>query len=254
MIVREREHEFVMIEQHNHAQVSGDIMSNWKNSLFIGNELRKSVEYAIYHHDIGWRHFDTQPFWDDQANKPFTFSSFPTNPKIVLYTYGINEVEEIDSYAALLCSKHYTHFLKNNPAIESQQFVKNEEERQQRLWSEIPQLNKRLFNFHYGLVQLGDNLSLYLCLNEPGITKEKEHPFFKEGIPLNKAITSFQQSKMTLHWLNKKTVTVHEFPFEDTFQIKWNEKIVSKQTIREKGLLKAYTQAPIEERKVQFKH
>lgn len=66
MIVRERKNEFVLIEQDHHAQISGIIMSYWKDSLFSAPEFRRSVEYAIFQHDCGWKPFDTDPFWNDK--------------------------------------------------------------------------------------------------------------------------------------------------------------------------------------------
>ncbi|SHF71642.1 DUF3891 family protein [Ornithinibacillus halophilus] len=252
MIIRERDQEFVMIEQHNHGQVSGDIMSKWKESMFIEQSHRRSVEFAIYNHDLGWNEFDQQPFWDDKDQKPYSFSTFPTLPKIILYKHGIEEVEKEDPYAGLLCSEHYSRFLANNTSIPAQEFVRSEKERQQKLWKKLQPLDKRSFNFHYGLVQLGDNLSLYLCLNEPGINKENEHPFFKSGIPLNSALIGFQESTLQLRWKNSSTVEIHEFPFKSSFHVRWKEKVVKKQLIQDVGLLEAYATTPFETREVQF--
>src|SRR5690625_1947526 len=114
MIVREHEDLFIMIEQDNHAYVSGEIMKHWKKRLFKGKAFKSSVDNAIYKHDIGWAHFDKQPFWNDKDNAPYTFVTFPSLPKVVLYTHGINKAEQYDRYAGLLCSEHYKRFLVNN--------------------------------------------------------------------------------------------------------------------------------------------
>ncbi|PAV28272.1 hypothetical protein CIL05_18060 [Virgibacillus profundi] len=247
MIVRERSDDFVLIEQDNHAIVSGDIMSKWKSSLFKGQDFRKSVEYAIYKHDCGWHPFDKQPFWNDESQAPYTFVDFPTLPKIVLYKNGIDEVEKVDAYAALLCSEHYKRFLLNNTSTEAQSFVKAEELRQKRIFDSFKMLHKRLFNHHYSLIQLGDNLSLYICLNEPGVTKENEHRFFKNGIPLSSSLNGFNQQKVELHWMDTKTIAMSEFPFENEVHITLKQKTVAKKLITNKGLLKGYEQTPYEE-------
>ncbi|MUK89351.1 DUF3891 family protein [Ornithinibacillus sp. L9] len=247
MIVRERKDDFIMIEQHNHAQISGDIMSNWQDSLYIGESLRKSVDYAIYMHDYGWKEFDKQPFWNDQTQTPYTFSDFPTYPKIVLYKHGINEVEKEDPYAALLCSEHYTRFLLNHTSVEAQTFIREEKTRQKAIWDHIKNIDNRLFNFHYGLLQLGDNLSLYLCLNEPCTIKENEHPFFSKGIPLASALIGFQQPTLDIKWKDQDTIQIHEFPFKHPFLVTIKQKTVSKEAIHQKGLIEAYEYTPFEE-------
>ena len=246
MIVREHPDKFIMIEQDNHAKASGDIMANWKRSLYKGLDFKKSVDYANYNHDSGWRPFDLKPFWNDEKKVPYTFVTFPNLPKIVLYKNGIDEVEKKDSYAALLCSEHYKRFLLNNTSDTAQAFVKNEEQRQERI-SQTLKIDKQLFKFHYSLVQLGDNISLYLCLNEPGTAKQKEHPFFKEGIPLSSDLHGFNQDTLKLRWTDENTVSISEFPFENIIETKIKQKVLEKDAIAAKGLIKCYEEAPYEE-------
>ncbi|SET02002.1 Protein of unknown function [Oceanobacillus limi] len=250
MIVRERKKEFVMIEQHNHAQLSGMILSNWKSTLFQGESYRKSVELANYLHDIGWKEFDQQPFWNDKVQAPYTFSDFPIHPKIVLYQHGINEVEKRDLYAALLCSEHYKRFLIQHTSIEAQSFVNEENRRQQCIRHRLENVDKDLFDFHYRLLQFGDNLSLYLCLNEPGVTNQDIHPFFKNGIPLPEGITT--NSHLELTWTDENTVSLQDFPFEQPFTVTIKQKIVNKDEIAKKGLIQAYQEEAMEEFPVQL--
>ncbi|WP_100012375.1 DUF3891 family protein [Lentibacillus sediminis] len=247
MIVRERADAFVMIEQDDHAKVSGELIKQWNHDNFLGSEWRKSVEYAVDQHDIGWKPFDQQPFWNDEEQAPYTFANFPTLPKIVLYTYGIDVVEKEDPYAALLCSEHYKRFLLNNTSEEAQAFVQQEEARQQRLISSLDDFNKRLFNFHYAMVQLGDNLSLYLCLNEPGAKKEEEHPFFREGIPIPTAVEEFNQEKIQLWWEDDRTVMVEEYPLDRPVTVKLRQRVVSRAAIRDAGLISSYEEAEVED-------
>src|SRR5690625_5024251 len=98
MIVREHQDKFIMIEQDFHAYISGEMIANWKDSLFKGEHFKKSVEYAIYHHDLGWKMIDKQPFWDDEKEAPYSFISFPILPKLIFYKYGIDMVEDVDPY------------------------------------------------------------------------------------------------------------------------------------------------------------
>ncbi|GAB3046789.1 DUF3891 family protein [Virgibacillus ainsalahensis] len=245
MIVRERTNEFVMIEQDHHAQVSGKIMAKWKDALFQGTEQRKSVEYAIHMHDYGWKNFDRKPFWNDKHQSPYSFNDFPDIPKVILYKHGVDVVEKEDSYAGLLCSEHYKQFLINEPGDEIQVFVKQEEEREERIIESLGQFNKRLFNFHYGLVLLGDGLSLYACLNEPLASEENVHPFFKKGIPLSSDLEL--GDTMQPRWVDEHTIALDPFPFEEPIDIKIKQKIVAKEAISAQGLIDSYEQAPFEE-------
>ncbi|MFA1821092.1 DUF3891 family protein [Virgibacillus oceani] len=245
MIVREHDDSFIMIEQNNHAHVSGEIMKHWRASLFKGEMFKSSVDYAIYKHDIGWVPFDKQPFWNDKEKAPYTFVTFPPLPKIILYKNGIDKAEEHDNYAGLLCSEHYKRFLVNNTSDEAQAFVRQEEERQQRIIKTIPDYQKELFDFHYAMVQLGDNISLYICLNEPGVAKKDEHNFFKDGIPLAKSLDL--PEKMHLSWENDTTINMDPFPFHKPITFHLKQKEIAKKDISQHGLIKVYKNTPYEE-------
>ncbi|GAA0430826.1 DUF3891 family protein [Lentibacillus halophilus] len=244
MIVRERPNDFVMIEQDNHAQASGDMMIQWKNDLFPGLHWRPSVEHAIRQHDVGWKSFDQQPFWNDQKQAPYTFIDFPPIPKTILYKQGIDEVERDDTYAAILCSEHYKGFMEQEQGEAAREFVQQEEQRQQRLMTMLKDWNSTWFHNHYAFLQLADSLSLYACLNEPGVSKEQEHPFFKDGIPLSAKLDGISHSKIKAHWLDQQTVALEPFPFHQPVDIALPQKIVSKKDIDAKGLIKSYENTP----------
>lgn len=244
MIVRENGDHFIMIEQDDHAHISGEFIKNWHSDFFDGEEFRKSVIYAIYQHDIGWKAFDKQPFWNDAKQAPYTFIDYPTPAKTVLYTHGIDLVEQQDTYAALLCSEHYRRFLLHDDSNEAQAFVKQERARQQQIIASLPKFDQQLFDFHYGLLQLCDNVSLYLCLNEPDVTTENTHPFFRAGIPISPALHLFTNTKVQLSWEDENTVMIHDFPFIIHTVVQLQQRTLAMETIRAKGLMKAYESAP----------
>ncbi|MEK4027709.1 DUF3891 family protein [Pseudobacillus sp. FSL P4-0506] len=252
MIVRERKNEFVLIEQDHHAQISGIIMSYWKDSLFSAPEFRRSVEYAIFQHDCGWKPFDTDPFWNDKKEAPYTFVDFPVLPKLVLYKQGIDEVEKNDHYAALLCSMHYSAFLRNEALDEVKPFQINEEQRRERLIASLKIPDPSLPDSHYRLLQLGDNLSLYICLNEPGTTKEQEHPFFCKGIPLSAAFNKIEKDNIQLYWQDKQTIAMDPFPFRDKILITLKQKTLSKDQIASQGFLESYKKTSFCETPIQL--
>lgn len=246
MIIREREADFVMIEQKNHAQFAGDVMAQWKTSLFQGEQLRESVDYAIRMHDYGWENLDKSPFWNDKKQAPYSLFDFPKAPKIIFYTYGIDEVEKVDAYAALLCSRHYIQFFFKDTSKESKAFVKQEEERKKRIISALDEFDEKLFDFHYALLALGDTLSVFACVNEPGATKETIHPFFKKGLSLSSEL-GLEETTLMPSWSDEHTIVLDVFPFEKTINSKVIQKVVSKAAIQEKGLLDSYKETEYEE-------
>ncbi|WP_394233544.1 DUF3891 family protein [Niallia oryzisoli] len=249
MIVREQKDAFILIEQDNHAIVSGKIMEHWISSFFQGEHWR-SVQYAIKYHDYGWKPFDQQPFWNECRQAPYTFANYPISPKTIIYTFGIDFVEKNDPYAALLCSRHYSRFLLNDTSSYSAAFIEQERNRQQRIVESLGVLDSSLFNYHYELLRFGDDISLYLCLNEPGVSKEKEHYFFQNGIKLPVELEDKKITQMTLHWRNKHTVSVRPFPFDGTVTVKIKQKVIPKPDLIKYGLIKCYTEQPYEEMEV----
>ncbi|MFU0790497.1 MAG: DUF3891 domain-containing protein [Virgibacillus proomii] len=249
MIVRAHKNGYILIEQDHHAQTSGDMIKKWKEIHFPKSEHKASVIYAIDKHDIGWKPFDQEPFWNDLAEKPYSFIDFPNSAKTMLYASGIDQVEAVDSYAGLLCSVHYTRFLKGDASPISRKFVKQEKQRQQRIIQMAGNFDSELFAKYYSLLQLCDNLSLFICLNEPGTD---QHPFFKEGIPLPANLESFTGEKINLTWKDKTTVALSDFPFVSEVSFSYPYKWLATESIVGKGLIPAYQQAPFRETTISF--
>lgn len=243
MIIREQNDAFIMIKQHDHAQISKRLYQQLHNHL-LPEEDSSSLEYAIAQHDCGWIPFDEAPFWNDQQQSPFSFTNYPTEPKTVLYEYGINMVEENDLYAALLCSEHYTRFLNNSSNASATGFVERERARQERIKDQL-NTKEDVFLKHYEILQFFDNLSLYICLNEPGAAKEDEHYFFKKGIKLPQIFAENQN--LMPKWKTDKTIELNKDLFTSPATIPLKQKIVSKQNIKDKGLQKAYSNTNTEE-------
>ena len=243
MIVREQEQAFVMVEQNWHGIVSEEMMRRWKKEWFPQAERRDSVLRAIQCHDLGWEPFDREPFWNDAKQTPYTFIDFPLPAKLILYAKGIDEVETVDQYAAMLCSYHYCQFMLGSKNREVIQFVEQEKTRRLKLVKEIQGFEEDVFFQHYGLLQIGDNLSLYVCINEPGVNKEQEHPFFIEGIPSPDALVKAVQiptHRMDIHFIDEQTIGMKDFPFDAPFTVSIPQRVVLKKDIAEKGLVKAY--------------
>lgn len=246
MIIRERSNEVVMIKQNDHAQISGMFASNWKEDLFPGEPKRNAVELAVAEHDRGWIHVDNKPKLNEITQLPFSFMDYPVAEKLIFYKSGIDEVERMDPYACLLCSYHYSRFVERSENEQSIAFMKEERDRQYRLKNSISNYNEKIFQFHLDLLVFCDNLSLYACLNEPGVSKAREHRFYKKGIPISSTFTFLKGDYLQCHWENQQTIFLSEFPFKESFTIEIKQKVVPKKDIIEKGLPVAYEQAAME--------
>lgn len=237
MIVRERLNDFVMIEQHHHASISGKLFDEvGANASWINNTLHEAIRYAIYYHDVGWSPFDAAPFWDDMHQEPYSFISYPNSIKTIIYRTGIDEVAAVDLYAALLCSEHYIRFLANDDTSQSQQFVQKERKRQAYIIGTLPHYKRDEFFIHYDLLQFFDNLSLYICLHELDASEEDIHFFFKKGIPLP---TLYGGGTLSLAWKDNHIVLEASL-FDEPIDIHLSQKVVAKEHIKAVGMREAW--------------
>ncbi|AJY73345.1 DUF3891 family protein [Paenibacillus beijingensis] len=242
MIVRQREDEFVLIQQHHHALLSGELAGAMSHGILPEGRYRCETVHAIAQHDCGWKELDAMPIWNDAAGGPFTFVDYPILPKIAYYKKGLDEVEAVSPYAGLLCSLFYSAFFKDMTEPECVRFRQREEQRQLRLRAN---LNVPLEYAERGfqLLQLCDSLSLYVCLNEPGASKLREHPWYREGFPGSERFTTTGAGPIVAEWIDEISVRLDEFPLSAPLRAQLPYKSVAKARIREIGLYPAYSEA-----------
>ncbi|HET7579870.1 MAG TPA: DUF3891 family protein [Bacillales bacterium] len=210
MIIRETDNFFILIHQHDHGLLAGEIANYWGNANFTEPPHRLVLTAAL--HDLSWIESDTQLHWNDKENRPYDFTSLPLETRLPMYEKGLDKTEKITPYGGLLVSSHYSSFFKEEQGEEVRQFLKKEENRRGR-WKE--KFFDKPLDSDLHQLQLWDNLSLYICLNPPGTHKEQEHPWFKNGI---QAVTKDEQ-KVTIHlrWLNERTVALEPYPFKKSW-------------------------------------
>lgn len=228
-----------MTEQLHHSIVSGEMLSYWKYQNVKNSSFYPSLHYAISMHDYGWQNFDKQPFWNDQTQQPYSFIDFPMMAKLVLYQHGVDQIEQENPYAALLCSRHYQNFFVGEKAAPAKQFVQHEEERQIRIKKEFPDFDEAQFLYHFGLLNLLDGISLFAAITEFEAGQKTSHPFFKDGLEIPDVL-GLTNKHLTLVWLNEYTVEVDPFPFEESFSCTFKQKELSKETIAQNGFLETY--------------
>ncbi|MEH7177774.1 DUF3891 family protein [Neobacillus vireti] len=243
MIIRELEDSFIMITQHDHAKISGEIAHQWKDEYFKGEERKEEVVLGIYEHDRGWIEPDLAPLWNMEQQKPYTFMDYPLEAKVSFYKNGIDEVAKMSKYAGLLCSAHYASFLQYEEDPIGIKFMEDESTRRLRLLKQCGILGnmakEKLFLHHLSILKWCDNLSLYICLHEPGVTKENEYSFFRNGI--SPAFSFANNEPIQLNWNDINTVSLSMSPLEKEAQVQLVFKEVKKEDIKANGLISAYT-------------
>ncbi|TWI53590.1 DUF3891 family protein [Halalkalibacter nanhaiisediminis] len=250
MIIRERKNEFIMIKQYDHACLAGKIAAQVNENIFKSTDHLDEVIKAASEHDRGWVGLDETPIWNDEENIPYSFQDYPLELKLAFYKKGIDEIETVSPYAALLCSFHFSSFFPNPNDTSSIQFVNEESKRQKRIKRQV-KVEPDLLQKHFRWLQFCDDLSLYVCLNEPGVTKENEHPWFIDGFR-NTEIFGISEKPIVAEWLSDQKINVQCFPFEKEFTARLTYKAISKNDIDENGVDKGFDKSPWLEQEITF--
>ncbi|PTX64348.1 uncharacterized protein DUF3891 [Melghirimyces profundicolus] len=203
MIVREEKDRYILIRQHDHGRVSGDIADHWKETPDA------STRTAVRYHDVGWEELDRSVRWNPKTGKPYSFVDHPMEDKIRAYHSGVNRVEEMDGWAACLCSMHYVSFFSKPREEAAVRFVERETERQRRWTGGTGEADRRKLEERLRFLKLCDDLSLFLCLNSPG---KNEHPWYRAGFRSG-------SERFLPRWEETDLLRLEPLPFFVTFEV-----------------------------------
>ena len=206
MISRERPNSFVLVKQHEHAQVSAEFARHWKRGPFP----RESTLYAIANHDVSWQRPDERVIWNEERDRPYSFIDYPPEPKVRAYREGLDLLETEDLYAAYLCSLHYTTLMQNSEKEVEARFVATELERQERLRAGLSREESENAERNLRFLKLCDGLSLFVCLNEPGGSGYP--PPYPDGF-------AFDGEKYVPEWTDRRTLRLDPNPFSTPFEV-----------------------------------
>lgn len=210
MIVRESGVFYTLVRQHDHGLLAGEMASHWGNEAFKKPSVKLMLTTCL--HDLSWIESDSTLHWDETENRPFDFTSLPSVKRLPMYKRGLDETEKLNPYGCLLTSLHYSSFLNKGEDRNADHFLQEEEERQKKLQD---QFFEEPVSENLQQLQMLDQLSLYVCMNEPGTTKDNEHPWYKSGIQATDK--NGNQVTLKLNWLNERTVTLDPFPFVESW-------------------------------------
>lgn len=254
MIWRERKDSFIMIRQHDHARISGAISRQMDQGPSRDQQRWDDVLLGCEQHDRGWIPLDQIPMWNEVKERPFSFLDFPEPAKLVFYRYGIDQLEEMCPYAGMLASFHYGALIGEYGAQNSfgRGFLDEEKKRQERIKQQTSPGEEEL-RYHRAVLELCDDLSLYVCLNEPGVSKEDEMEWWKKGFEVGKKLDAANHETIMPTWLDERQVVLDPFPFLQPFEATIIYREVSKSLIAEKGIEAAYEASEEQVQEVVFR-
>ena len=220
MIVRHQsDGSLILVNQSDHAKLSGILAAHWGNAQFMVPEPRESLIRAAAFHDCGWYSYETRPIYDLEKKAPPNFPQAPLDTQqLKAFQGGLDWLWDIDPYAGLLISRHRTGLWRNRygsvafppppparvltPEVEA--FIAFNEHKQEEA---LASLDRVQFLVNYQLLQMLDLMSLFVCTSDP-----KEDRL--EHVPVSYAGDGRDGVVMTLAAQGDGRVKVTPFPFD----------------------------------------
>lgn len=165
MIVHVTADGLLLVTQPDHAALSGCLMDAWAADGLPGRASRESVLLATRSHDDGWRDVDAQPVVDPQSGRPRDFIRMEDDVKQRIWPRAVARLATVDSYAAALVAQHALTVHARHRTESSWQnfFADLESVRDELLIPHAREASDVTFVHDYGVVFLGDLLSLIFC-------------------------------------------------------------------------------------------
>lgn len=162
---------WMLIDQVEHARLSGALAEHWGAHNFWPVEPRDTVLAAIYRHDDGWADYDRLPELDPHGGHPLSFTELDVAPAQAIWARSIQKVADLGPLAQYMVAGHFVALRRDGDradTLEGARFVREFEARCHqwlRQWHEIdPQGNTTSrARRAIGQLQLFDALSLWFC-------------------------------------------------------------------------------------------
>jgi hypothetical protein len=173
VIRREEKKGWILINQHDHAELAGDIMKFWGDDSFARPKPYDEVLFAIREHDNGWREWDSSPKVNPENKYPMNFLEMSSSDQAEIWRRCFKRHSLEHPYASVLIALHFGKLneksLINNSNKTTARTSHNEtiDFVSQMLKINISNLDLKSFpedvRVNLRLVQIGDVISLALC-------------------------------------------------------------------------------------------
>jgi hypothetical protein len=198
--------EYLLIAQHDHALIAGELAEHFGNDHFARPEPREAALQGVRLHDCGWPLHDEQPTINKEG-KPLDVFETPREIALRVWTASAEKASAINPYAGLLVSLHvlslsvfassqtsFAHekFDLSEPSekFAVSKFQHREMERQQNLRTEVglrtdkpthhkhphevTQKKEDQLTFNFRMLQAMDAISLAACCTKPPSSESQE--------------------------------------------------------------------------------
>ena len=225
MIRRDINGGWILITQHDHAELSGQIMTHWGNDMFVRPEPYDEVLFAVREHDSGWKDWDSLPKINPETGYPANFTEMSFEDQGDIWRRCYKPYSQDQPYASCLVALHFSKFSRNNLRKDPGNQVAESLHKELKKYvadgfnlqisdgnlKEIP--NDVIKNLK--LLQIGDIVSLALC-----------HGW--RSVEITEVPYNYRGSETTLHIESEDgfSYTVTPYPFDElniSFSIKGKE-------------------------------
>jgi hypothetical protein len=186
MIITRHDDTLLMVEQHEHGRLAGEMAAHWGGGDFAPPEPRGLMVEAARRHDEAWIEPDATPLFNAEKARPQNFTETAVEEHMPLYERGVRAVQDSNPYAGLLVSMHWTGLYRERWGMQSGNTLqlRNAEESPQNavitgeelrwieakrdLWFEHgtrAEFEANLWH-NYELLQVLDLFSLYVSLSD----------------------------------------------------------------------------------------
>jgi uncharacterized protein DUF3891 len=203
MIRRAAGDDFLLVTQHDHALLSGELAEQCGNEYFAHPEPREPVITGVRLHDCGWPLHDDEPTLN-KTGLPLDVFETPRDIALKVWQTSVDRAIAKDPYAGLLVSLHVlslsvfvttqASFMQEKWELERgpqmfavSKFQQNQVERQESLRLQLGLRNDRStesreatqksedqLNFNFRMLQAMDLISLAACCTKPPTSQTQD--------------------------------------------------------------------------------
>ncbi len=173
MIRRKDSEDWILVTQHDHAVLAGEIIALWGNDLFSEPRPYGEVIFAVTEHDSGWKDWDSCPKINPENGYPANFMEMESRDQYDIWKGSYLGHAGEHPYASSLIALHFDRFneksLNKNPGNGSAKMLGREIDEfvSGNLGVELKSNEISAFppdvKINLRFVQVGDIISLTLC-------------------------------------------------------------------------------------------
>ena len=230
MIVQRRADGVRIIDQHEHGLLSGVLAGAWHAPRGFEQILLAGL------HDLAWRRSDADPVFDPGLGLPYDFLTLPKAPRVVHYTEGLDELEQISAFAGLMTSRHYVSIVGRSAP---EAWIEAERIRQARLRVRLSSWSDEGLDEALEWLRFFDTLSLFFCMTPPSALGVESLPGWLDPAVFARAVPE-SGPRPAFRWLSDEALAMDPFLFQgEALEVEIPYRAVSETRFGDEGSMRA---------------